>query len=140
MARGKENRDTEGKGVEDCIRKILKQPVQPEARAPGTMEARNQNLRGVSRRSRGRSRELEGKAGRTASMVKMSPRAASESCSSTAQLSALPLAHSQLWHQDTSNEGTLRSAQSGEHIQDSQSTPIRTQSYEHTPRPRFTRK
>lgn len=28
MARGKEDRDTEGKGVEDRIGKILKQPVQ----------------------------------------------------------------------------------------------------------------
>lgn len=69
----------EGKGVEDCIGKILSSQSSPEVRAPGGMEARGTRACKESQElgSRRRSRELRGKAGWAASMVKISTRAVS---------------------------------------------------------------
>lgn len=55
----------EGKGVEDCIGKILSSQSSPEVRAPGGMQARGSRACKESQElgSRGRSRELHGKAG-----------------------------------------------------------------------------
>lgn len=122
MARGKEDRDTEGKEVEDCIGKILSSQSSPEVRALDAMETRGTRTCEESQEleSRGRSREVLGKAGRAASMVKISPRAISR---------AVPIKSStqcQLYLMLTPNSGikisldagTLRSArmrsQSGE--------------------------